>query len=313
MGTCNNAAYGIIRIGGSQAMTARAFYALIKDFVDYRISAEFLETHYIELFHSMRIYKGEELEKIVNAFFLDVDEYWQECTPDTETSFMISEPTLRLRAMETLEKLEKYLEDDSHVLWFLATPEDQMTWLQNILNQRAVWCFGETSTSSDTPLRIKRLSTLQALIHEQKEQKVPCVQLYLGHSSLSKPIVNRWNRLNPVRSLAVYLRLSLVSKSGVLTEGCLGIEKPSVYQREGLDEKRLEQWFEELRQMWSQQMVPTWRVAWIEEDVAGRRTEHPQKCLLTQAALEWVHQGGDIIVKPFTERSGYGITRVDLR
>ncbi len=293
-------------------MTARAFYALIKDFVDYRIPAEFLETHYIELFHGMRIYKGEELEGIVNAFFLDIDEYWHECTPDTETSFTISEPTLRLRAVETLEKLEKYLEDDTNVLWFLAIPEEQMTWLQNILNQRAVWCFGETSTSN-TPLRIKHLSTLQALIHEQREQKVPCVQLYLGHSSLSKPIMNRWNGLNPVRSLAVCLRLSLVSKSGVLTEGSLGIEKPSVYQREGLDGKRLEQWFEELRQMWLQQMVPTWRVAWIEEDVTGRRTEHPQKCWLTPAALEWVHQGGDIIIKPLTERSGYRIARVDLR
>ncbi len=92
-------------------MIAYQFKKLIQDFLINLISASDFERSYIDMFLDQKrpVIEDEQLFRILNELFFEVDAYWHEATPETETEFEISEKTLRARAKKALEELDQYI------------------------------------------------------------------------------------------------------------------------------------------------------------------------------------------------------------
>jgi hypothetical protein len=90
---------------------AEKYHGLISDFLAGRISASEFETRYLDEFkNEPGGVMSDVLYLILEDMFENVDRYWHECTPDQETDFEISEPTLRKYAQEALQYLKDYLQ-----------------------------------------------------------------------------------------------------------------------------------------------------------------------------------------------------------
>lgn len=84
------------------------YIALLKDFVDRKISADEFEQQFLGLFKSDGVFSGTEFQ-ILDKLFSDVDAYCSDPDLIEDPRFDISENELRASAQETLDKLVKLI------------------------------------------------------------------------------------------------------------------------------------------------------------------------------------------------------------
>lgn len=126
---------------------------------------------------------------------------------------------------------------------FFAMPEEQRTWLKGLLQgDDRIWCVEQRPGVSYSPVSLDSIEALDLNAGRENDLK-----LYLGRTDLSRPV---WKvltagktDLDPVASQAIGMFPSLLTRTGVLLLGQIGVASDAWFQDLGIDPAPLNKWF----------------------------------------------------------------------
>lgn len=92
-------------------MEAEWYYALIRDFLDGRISTAEFETRFFIAYKAEKLSMDRNVYRLLETVFGALDSYWEGWTPqDEQPPVRITEKTLRKEIQRVSSQLENYIQ-----------------------------------------------------------------------------------------------------------------------------------------------------------------------------------------------------------
>lgn len=167
---------------------------------------------------------------------------------------------------------------------FYALPNEQQAWLNETLEQSALWCV--VRFPGDESRLVSDLSEIDRLPFVEPSCKY--FDLFLGNRELVETPVWRIagdgrEVIDLVRSMAIQFVPSLVVDNNVLLEGQMAIMTATYYRELGLDQGPLERWFARIANSFRKQRSPA-KLVYHRAD--GQAAAFPGT-MLTSGAVQW--------------------------